>query len=92
MVLEAVSSSTVLLRPPEQLFLQIRATGRYVRIEWTVNGVVMTTPEQFIHFNEIYVRDTTVSDLGLYEVGLAPSQSQAAPEEIEFFVIEPGML
>ena len=51
----------------------------------------MFTAERFIDFAEVYIRDTTASDLGLYEVGLAILAGQAAAEEVEFFVIEPGM-
>ncbi len=31
-----------------------------------------------------------MSDLGLYEVGLVPNVGQQRPDEVEFFVIEPG--
>ncbi len=89
---EAVPPTTVILRPPEPLVLQVRASGRYFNIEWSVNGVFITTPvTRFVHFREVYIRDTTsMSDLGLYEVGLAETGGQAVPDEVEFFVIEPG--
>ena len=90
--LEAVSPSKVILRPPEKLILQVRATGRYNFIEWSVNGgQPVLNPERFTDFGEVYVRDTTASDLGLYEVGLALLPGQASPTEVDFFVIEPGM-
>ena len=50
-----------------------------------------TPATRFVHFGEVYVRGTTnASDLGLYEVGLVPNNGQAVPDEVEFFVIEPG--
>ena len=88
-----MSPSTVILRPPEKLVLQIRATGRYNFIEWSVNGgQPVFIPERFADFGEVYIRDnTTASDLGLYEVDLALLSGQTSPDEVEFFVIEPGM-
>ncbi len=89
--LEAESPTTIILRPPEALVLQVRTSGRYLSIQWVVNGVIPTTPERFVHFNEVYIRGTTtVSDLGLYEVSLALNSGQQAPDEVEFLVIESG--
>ena len=92
--LEAITSpSTIILRPPEKLVLEVRATGGFRFIEWGRNGAPVSIPlTRFAHFGETYVTgETTVSDLGLYEVGLAPLSGQAAPSQVEFFVVEPGM-
>ena len=88
-----------MLRPPEKLVLEVRATGRYNFIEWFRNGASFSAggafrpqiPKEFPHFFEIYVREsTTTDDLGLYEVYLVPSLGQQSPDEVEFSVATPG--
>ncbi len=92
--IEAVTSpSTIILRPPEKLVLEVRATGGFSFIPWTRNGALVSIPiTRFADFGETYVTgETTVSDLGLYEVRLALLSGQGGPSQVEFFVVEPGM-
>ena len=88
-----------MLRPPEKLVLEIRATGQYNFINWKRNGASFTSggafqaqiPEEFPHFFEIYVHEPiNTDDLGLYEVELVPSPGQQAPDEVDIAVIAPG--
>ena len=94
-----MSPTAIVIRPPEKLVLEVRATGRYNFINWKRNGASFTSggtfqpqiPEEFPHFYEIYVHEpTTTDDVGLYEVDLVPSQGQQAPDEVEFAVATPG--
>ncbi len=94
-----MSPSTTILRVPEKLLLEVRATGRYDFIDWIRNGNVQGVPggsfnptvQQLPHFNEIYVKHTTdATDLGVYEVAL-DSSGLTLPSRIEFAVIAPGM-
>ena len=99
LTLESVSPTAIVLRPPEKLVLEVRATGRYNFINWNRNGISFASggafqpqiPEEFPHFYEIYVHEpTTTDDLGVYEVDLVPSQGQPAPNEVDIAVIPPG--
>ena len=94
-VLERISPQVIVLSPPEKLVLETRASGGYSQFEWTRNGNPFMlgsgrfpiSLEEFPNFFEIFVRDnTTVNDLGVYEVEfiLAPGQTQIP--EIEFAV------
>ena len=94
-----MSPTAIVLRPPEKLVLEVRATGRYNFIEWSRNGASFATagafqpqiPEEFPHFYEIYVHEpTTTDDLGLYEVYLVPSLGQQSPDEVDIAVTSPG--
>ena len=99
LTLESVSPTAIVLRPPEKLVLEVRATGRYNFINWKRNGASFASggafqpqiPEEFPHFYEIYVHEpTNTDDLGLYEVELVPSLGQQATNEVDFAVITPG--
>lgn len=101
MTIEAVSSSLVIIRPPEKLVLEVRATGRYSSTEWGRNGITAGQPlfpvsaQSFAHFGEVYVAETTtMGDLGVYEVVLdpAPDSGQRVPSRLRFDVISPGSL
>ena len=94
-----MSPTSIVLRPPQKLVLEARATGRYVFFDWSKDGISYSSgttflpqfPEEFPHFFEIYVVDpTTIDDMGLYEVTVAPNAGQQSPDEIEFTVIAPG--
>ena len=100
-MLEKISPRVIVLEPSEKLVLETRASGGYQQFDWTRNGnefrtientqslsPFIVTLEEFSNFFEIYVRDnTTVSDLGVYEVELAlgTGQTGQAPE-VEFTV------
>lgn len=93
MTLEVVSPAITILHPPEKLVLEIRLTGRYLNISWSRNGVeIGFSLTNFVHFDEIYFKDnTTLGDLGVYEVGVNIHSGQAPPPKVTFIVIELGM-
>ena len=98
-VLERVSLRVIVLSPPEKLVLETRASGGYQWLEWDRNGNHFRTAEntlslspfiitlqEFSNFFEIYVRDnTTVNDLGVYEVDLILGTGAQVPE-VDFTV------
>ena len=100
-VLERISPRVIVLDPPEKLVLETRASGGYRQFDWLRNGNEIRTAEntqssspfiitlqEFPNFFEIFVRDnTTVSDLGVYEVDLqlGTGQTGQAPE-VQFTV------
>ena len=96
----AVSPSIIILRPPENLVLEITPSGRYFLPSWSRNGIIFgnnrfkSTPSRgIVDFGDIYFSDsTTEEDLAEYEVFLnsAPSSGQATPDRITFTVIAPG--
>ncbi len=93
-----MSLSTTILRVPEKLVLEVRATGRYDFIEWYRNEVKQETGnfdptvQQHSHFNEIFLKQTTIAtDLGVYEVTLLRFMGSPLPSRVEFAVITPGM-
>ena len=92
-LLERVSPEVIFLRPPEKLVIEIKATGRYRRILWQKNGLVL--PQEFPNHNEILVYGTTTQDdLGLYEVSLFPANpafQRSVPNELDFSIVLPGM-
>ena len=86
------------VRPPEKLVIEVSASGRYQRILWLRNGVILSSstpqnPQEFSNHYEIFVHgETTEDDLGLYEVSLFPfdfSSQQQIPTEIDFIIISP---
>ena len=96
-----MSPPITIIRPPKKLVLEVRATGRYDRIEWTRNGNVFesnsfaTEPENFANFMEIYFNEpTTEADFGVYEVVTMPTggSGQITPERIIFLVSPPGKM
>ncbi len=98
LALQGVSPSTTILRVPEKLVLEVRATGRYDFIDWFRNGNVQgtgnfnPTVQQLPHFNEIYVQVTTsAADLGVYEASLLSFSGLTPPSRVEFAVVAPGM-
>ena len=93
--LERVSPEVILLRPPEKLVIEIKATGRYRNILWNKNGIPLTLqPQQFPNYNEILVYGTTTQDdFGLYEVGLRAANlltQRNIPSQLDFTVVPPG--
>ena len=93
--LEKVSSEVIFLRPPENLVIEVKATGLYRSIQWTKDGTLMThlQPQQFPNYNEILVYGTTTQDdLGLYEVSvhIANPFQRLVPTELDFIVVSPG--
>ena len=97
-VLERISPRVIVLEPSEKLVIETRASGGYQWLEWSKNGYPFRTVEntqssspfivtiqEFPNFFEIFVRDnTTVNDLGVYEVELVGGQPQAP--EVDFTV------
>ena len=93
--LERISPEVIFLRPPEELVIELRSTGRVVGIQWTVNGVLIlrTVLEGFANHHEIYFRkETSLSDMGLYEVDIFSIGQFRVPVELEFIVTSPGKL
>ena len=93
---EPVSPTTIILRPPEKLVIEVRTTGGSRFVGWSRNGRPLPfLPETFVDFGEIYVKDnTSMSDLGEYRVSYVLDSGQAfstAQARIQFFVIEPGI-
>ena len=92
-------SSIIILRPPDKLVLEVRATGRYNLIEWRRNGVAFSfspgseftvTLQELPNFFEIFVREpTTRDDLGVFTAELSPALTTR--EFINFAVIEAGI-
>ena len=96
--MERVSPSVIFLRPPEKLVIELKASGRYSRINWIKDGVRVTpgNSEEYPNYYEIFVRGTTTdSDLGLYEVQLSPSppsfNQRSLPSTLDFIVMSPGI-
>ena len=99
-MLERVSPRVIVLDPPEKLVLETRASGGYQLSEWLRNGNGFRTVEntgssspfiitlqEFLNFFEIFVRDnTTVNDLGVYEVDLVLGTGQTQAPEVDFTV------
>ena len=93
--MKRISPEVILLRPPEKLVIEMKSSGRFARIDWQKNGVLITkTPEEFPNHNEIFVREpTSMDDLTLYEVSLFPASlgvQFALPAELDFIVTSPG--
>ena len=95
-VLERISPGVIVLEPSEKLVLETRASGGYREFEWNRNGnpfmlgsgLFPIALQEFSNFFEIFVRNnTTVNDLGVYEVGLVlgTGQTGQAPE-VDFTV------
>lgn len=78
MHLQRMSPDFIVLRPPEKLVLETKASGRYEKIVWSRNGVeygepgfAVSMPQEFPEFYEMFVRDPTSSDdFGVYSVTL----------------------
>ena len=89
-----MSPEVIFLRPPEKLVIEVKASGRYREIQWTVNGTLQMNimPSDYPNYNEIFVRSPTdLNSVGLYEISLRPSTVQRIePEELDFTVIVPG--
>ena len=89
-------SSIIILRPPDKLVLEVRATGRYDLIDWRRNGAAFFSSNFLValqdlpNFFEIFVREpTTRDDLGVFAVTLSPTITMA--EVIHFAVVEAGI-
>ena len=100
-VLERISPRVIVLEPSEKLVIETRASGGYQWLEWSKNGYpfraagapgtspFIVTIQEFPNFFEIFVRDnTTVNDLGVYEVDLVvgTGQTQTQVPEVDFTV------
>lgn len=78
--MQHISSEFIVLRPPEKLVIETRASGQYERIMWERNGVVygepgfaVNMPQEFPEFYEMFVKDPSSSDdFGVYSVTLMP--------------------
>ena len=84
----------IFLRPPERLVIEVKSSGRILRLDWQQNAQPLTMQQEFYDHYNIFVRgETTQEDLGLYEVAplvvSLPSQ-RVEPEELDFVVISPG--
>ena len=95
LILERVSPEVIFLRPPEKLVIEIKASGRYREIRWSINGTLQTNimPSDYPNYNEILVRGATdITVVGLYEITFRVfSGSQlVSPTELDFIVIVPG--
>lgn len=92
--MERVSPEVIFLRPPEKLVIEVKGSGRYREIQWTINGTLQTNilPEDYPNYNEILVRGVTdLNNVGLYEVSLLNTPFQfLSPSELDFIVITPG--
>ena len=93
-------SSIIILRPPDKLVLEVRATGQYNLIEWRRNGVAfgffpdsafrVMLFQELPNFFEIFVREpTTRDDLGVFAVTLSPTITTT--RIINFAVVEAGI-
>ena len=91
--MQAITSALVGLRPPDQLVLEVRATGRYSAIRWTrgSSGSIPTNVS-YIHFGEVLYKEITSSeDFGEYRASLIPHEGQNNVEAITFRVTEAGV-
>lgn len=89
---EQVSPSTIILLPPEKLVIEVKTTGGYLSLGWSVNGDRLTT--NIVHFGEIYfAENTSEADLGLYQLIYTPLTGQLvrSDESVQFAVIRPGI-
>ena len=73
----------------------MKASGRYLKLDWTRTAAALTMAQNFYNHYEIYFQEqTTMDDLGLYEVVPFPSpplfDQQILPTELEFVVLMPG--
>ena len=100
-MLERISPRVIVLGPSEKLVLETRASGGYRQVDWLRNGnpfrtaantqslsPFIVTIQEFSNFFEIFVRDnTTVNDLGVYEVELTLGTGQSGQvPEVDFTV------
>lgn len=92
--LNRVSPEVIFLRPPEKLTIEVKASGRYLRLDWTRRASALTMAQNFYNHYEIYFREqTTMGDIGLYEITpfpSSPSDQQIVPLELDFIVLLPG--
>ena len=93
--LNRVSPEVIFLRPPEKLTIEMKASGRYLRLDWTRRAAYLNMAQDFYNHYEIYFQEqTTMDDLGLYEVNPFPSpplfDQQVLPPELDFVVLLPG--
>ena len=95
--MDRISPFVTILHHPDKLVLQIRSTGAYQSINWFRNGQMLLgatgpLPDTFVHFGDIYVvDDTTVDDLGVYEVYLTGKSSLQRTSNVTYFVaVEQG--
>ena len=96
--IKRVSPSIVILRLTDKLVLEVTATGRYNRIIWARNGLVLegvafpNGSDHFTNFNEVYFTEpATMIDFGVYEVLTHPiGASGQIPDEVNFIVIQPS--
>lgn len=97
---EAISPLAIVLQPPNKLVLETRFSGGYFFVQWLKDGAGAdvdsdTFPfvfQDYTHFFEIYVKsNTTLLDMGLYDLSLNPLPGTVAPPRLQFAVIQFGM-
>lgn len=79
--------------------IEVGAAGQYFLIQWNKNGNYLSTSSNnvilssFPHFTEIYfIEPTTLADAGVYEVIAQTTSEFAAPDAVQFVVMEPGIV
>ena len=98
--LQPLSSSIIVLRPPDTLVIATQSTSEYSRISWSKSdGSVLGAsgfPNSFTHFEEVhFALKTSDENLGRYVVRLVTPASilQQDPDlELYFDVILHGII
>lgn len=95
LTMQALSPSIIILRPPDELVLEIQTSGRFFALEWRKDGASSGfDANSFAHFSEVhYVENTSAVHLGRYEARLIPfnGSAQVSPLPIVIEVILHGM-
>lgn len=92
--LERVSPEVIFLRPPEELIIEVKVRGRYIRTLWSKNGNNIATELLHSNGNIFAVKETTVDDFGLYEVNVLEdifTGQRLIPTELDFIATNPGL-
>jgi len=102
LLIERVSPEVIILRPPNRLVIEVRATGDYDRLQWTKETASFIVgshfPNEYPNYFEMYVKDsTTASDEGIYRcqpvLGSGPLSYTVIPAGgVDFGVIFPSKL
>ena len=72
-ILKALTSVNISLRPPEPLVIQIEAGGEYAGIQWTRTPIALNvSSDELVDFQQTFVRTvTSEEDWALYTAMLA---------------------
>ena len=92
--LERVSPGIIFIHPPEELVIEVKVHGRYIRTLWSKNLNNIETELLYSNGNIFAVKETTLDDLGLYEVCVLPDVSigqRLIPTSLDFIVTHPGL-